>query len=333
MKYKKNKLLHLIIYISVCLFVNFPPEAKAQDGNSIFGFLSLPIATRATALGGENISIIEDNAAMIQHNPALLSCVADRTINFNYMSYLEGTGMASATFVKFINDRSGWAISARYINYGTLRETDVEDNNLGTFSAKDIAVGATYGYELSDYWSGGITSNFIFGNYHTYSSFAIGVDLGLNYYDSNSNLSASIVLKNLGGQIKAFDQVKERLPLDLQIGFSKRLAHAPFRFSLTFQGLTDWSSSFTKDGKKENATEKLISHCVFGIDFIPSDNFYLAAGYNARRSDELSIDGGSKWTGLSIGGGIQIKRIKIAAAYAKYHISGSSLQFSISTSL
>jgi hypothetical protein len=308
-------------------------HSYAQNNEQVFTFLSLPVSSRAAALGGENITLVEDDPSMIQHNPALLSCVADQSINFNYLSYIKGTGMASATFAKFINDRSGWALSARYIDYGKIRETDVDDHNLGEFSAKDIAIGATYCYDLSDYWSGGITSNFILGKYHTYSSFAIGVDLGLNYYNSDTDFSASIVLKNLGGQIKSFDQVKEKLPVNLAVGISKRLAHAPFRFSFTFQGLNDWSSAYTNDGKKEKSLEKIVNHCIFGIDFVPSDNFYLALGYNCRRSDELSIEGGSKWTGMSLGAGINIKRIKIGMSYAKYHTSGSSFQLSLSTSL
>ena len=54
---------------------------RAQDGTSAFQFLKLPFSAHASALGGENISIIEDDLTMAVQNPALLSCVADKTLN------------------------------------------------------------------------------------------------------------------------------------------------------------------------------------------------------------------------------------------------------------
>ncbi|MGG6495838.1 UNVERIFIED_CONTAM: DUF3308 domain-containing protein, partial [Bacteroidetes bacterium 56_B9] len=82
-------------------------------------------------------------------------------------------------------------------------------------------------------------------HYDKYSSFAIGVDLGLNYYHQESDFSASLVARNLGGQLKAFEERHEKLPVDVQLGFSKRLSHAPFRLSLTLHDLTHWSASTT----------------------------------------------------------------------------------------
>ena len=43
----------------------------------------------------------------------------------------------------------------------------------------------------------------------------MGVDLGLNYYDSDHEWSVSLVAKNLGGQLKAYDDQFEKMPLDV----------------------------------------------------------------------------------------------------------------------
>ncbi|MCQ4948049.1 DUF3308 domain-containing protein, partial [Bacteroides cellulosilyticus] len=68
---------------------------------------------------------------------------------------------------------------------------------------------------LSDYWSGGVRTNFRYSHYHKYSSFASGVDLGLNYYNQEYDFSASLVARNLGGQVKAFEERHEKLPVDV----------------------------------------------------------------------------------------------------------------------
>ena len=114
---------------------------QAQEGTSTFNFLKLPISSHAAALGGENVSVIEDDLTMAFQNPALLSCVADRTLNLNYMVYMDGVGVGSAAFSKVINDRSAWAVAAQYFGYGKMKQTDPENNILGEFSAL-VAAGA-----------------------------------------------------------------------------------------------------------------------------------------------------------------------------------------------
>ena len=62
--------------------------ASAQESQTEYNFLRLPVSAHAAALGGDNITIIEDDEALIFNNPALLSSVSDKTINLNYMNYM-----------------------------------------------------------------------------------------------------------------------------------------------------------------------------------------------------------------------------------------------------
>lgn len=317
-------------YFITALLLLISSALLAQSGTSAFQFLKLPFSAHASALGGENISIIEDDVTMSVQNPALLSCVADKTLNLNYMLYMDGVNVAGAAWARTLGERSTWSLTAQYLDYGEMKETTEENIELGTFSAKDISISGIYSYDLSDYWSGGVRTNFIYSHYDKYTSFAIGVDLGLNYYSQESDFSASLVARNLGGQLKSFDERNESLPVNLQLGFSKRLSHAPFRLSVTLHDLTHWSSSATS---ANGFGKKLLNHVVAGVDFIPTNNFYVAAGYNFRRGDEMKINGSNHWAGFTCGTGIQLKRLKIGMAYAKYHISSSSLIFNLSYTL
>ena len=298
--------------------------AYAQESRTAYNFLRLPVSAHVAALGGDNISIVEDDATLIFHNPALINDVSDRTINLNYMTYMEGAKTASAAFVKAAGERGSWGVSAQYMDYGTMKETSWENIELGEFSAREIAVAGSYAYALSNRFSGGITARFITSHIASYNSMAVGIDLGLNYYLEESELSISAVAKNLGGQIKAYDDEFERIPLDLQIGISKRLLNSPLRFSATLSRLNDWSYGIGK-------------HLAIGADLILSPTIYLAAGYNFRRASEMKIsdsEGESNHgAGLSLGGGLSLERFKLHIGYAKYHVSANSLLINVSYTL
>ena len=62
--------------------------AVAQVSQNAYNFLRLPVSAHAAALGGDNITIIDDDASLMFHNPALLSSVATKTVGLNYMNYV-----------------------------------------------------------------------------------------------------------------------------------------------------------------------------------------------------------------------------------------------------
>lgn len=307
---------------------------QAQDGTRVFTFLRLPHSAHATALGGENITTIHDDLTLAFHNPALLSNVSDKSLHLGYTSYIEGSKVASAAFSRQFGARSAWAAAVQYMDYGDIKETDINNNELGDLSAKDMVFMGMYNYLLSDRWSGGVTAKVIHGNYAEYSSYAIGIDLGINYFHEESDFSASMSIKNLGGQIKTFDERHEKLPANLQVGVTKRLAHAPIRISATLDDLLHWKSAYyNPSGKSIGFGDYLLNHLIVGVEVAPSDRFYIAAGYNGKRANELKVEGGSKWTGASIGAGLNLKRIKLGIAYANYHTAASSLVMNVGIGL
>ena len=312
----------LLSSIFLCLLLS--SSVFSQESQTAYNFLRLPVSAHIAALGGENITITDDDATLIFHNPALINGVSERTVNLNYMTYMEGAKTASAAFVKGIGDRGSWGVTGQYMDYGTMRQTTADNQDLGTFSARDIVLGGSFAYALTNTLSGGITAKVISSHIAGYSSLAVGFDLGLNYLNENGDLSISAVARNLGGQVKAYDDTFERIPFDLQVGVSKRLGNAPLRFSATLSRLHDWDEAFGR-------------HLAIGIDVELSQQIYIAAGYNFRRASQMKIsedDGSSSHgAGLSIGAGLQLERFKLHIAYGKYHVSASSLLFNVSYTL
>lgn len=309
----------VVFTISLSLFSVF---SFSQESETIYNFLRLPTSAHVAALGGDIISLCDDDATMIFHNPSLIGNVSDKSIALNYMTYMEGTKSASAAFVKAFSERGTWGAMAQYMDYGEMKQTTADNIQTGTFSAKDIMIGGSMAYILSEKMVGGISAKFISSSIAGYSSIGVGVDLGVNYYDSTSNLSVSLVAKNLGGQVKAYEDDFEKMPFDLQIGATKRLLNSPFRLSAAFTRLHDWKGP-------------LINHLQVGADLMIGESIYLAGGYNFRRSDEMSVENAEDGTksshgaGLSLGAGLQLERFKLNMSYAKYHVSASSLMINV----
>ena len=298
---------------------------QAQDGRTVYNFLRLPVSAHGAALGGNNISLVEDDESMIFHNPSLLSNVSDKTILINYMNYMAGVNTASAAFNKVIKERASVAFSGQYINYGSMKEMNADNIQNGEFSAKDISIAGYFSYLLTDRITGGVAAKFITSYIGEYNSLALGVDLGLNYYHHESDLSISLVAKNLGGQVKSYDDNFERMPMDLQVGISKRLVHTPLRFSATLTDLTHWNYKF-------------IQHISAGAELILSPQIWIGAGYNFRRAKEMSIENSdheksSNWAGFSLGAGLSLNNFKLNFAYGKYHVSSSSILINIAYTL
>lgn len=292
----------------------------AQESQTVYNFLRLPVSAHAAALGGDNITLQDDDGALVFHNPALVNNVSDRTLNLNMMTYMEGTVTASAAFLRAVGERGTWGVSGRFVGYGEMKETDVEGRQTGTFSAKDFALGGTFAYALSDHWTGGVTAKLIASYIGQYNSMGAGVDLGLNYWSGESEWSVSAVARNLGGQLTAYEDDFERIPLDVQLGVSKRLVGSPLRFSAMLVRLNDWQYGIGK-------------HLVLGADLLLGERFYVAAGYNPMRAAEMKIASGDEESahgaGLSLGAGLTLERLKLHVAYGQYHVSCSSLLVTI----
>ena len=196
---------------------------KAQEGKSAFDFLDLPVSSHANSLGGNNISIIEEDVSMVRYNPALLGPEMDMIIDLNYMRYMAGTNSLGAVFAKAAGDRAAWSVGMQYVGYGNLTEADATGNVLGKFSAKDMVISGGYTHDFGARWRGGFQTKLIYSAYAEYSSLALAVDVGLNYFNPEKAFSMSLVFKNLGGQLKRFTEKHERLHWDIQFGFSKTM--------------------------------------------------------------------------------------------------------------
>lgn len=331
-------MLTMNIKIFSLLLAVLPATALAQEYASAFNTLRLPASSHAAALGGQNVTLIEDEPTAGWYNPALYANVSDLSAGLNFMTYAAGSTWMGAHFVKAFGERHTMAVGAQYMNYGKMDETDEAGNTLGQFSAKDIVIGAGYSYLLSDRWTGGANLKMMVSNLADYTALAAAIDVGVNYYDDENDLSVSASLQNIGTQLKAYhDGQRTHLPFTLALGFSKGMAHLPVRFHVTMTDVTRWKSSYyvLPENKDKDKSDKVgfgkiaLNHFVLGLDILPTDYLYLSVGYNFRRAYELKASGSSHLAGLSAGAGVNVKHFKFGVSYAKYHQASNSIMANV----
>lgn len=302
--------------IYALLLAFLPSLAWGQESQTEYNFLRLPVSAHAAALGGENITIIEDDPSLVFSNPALAASVSDRTAGLNYMNYMSGVSYASASYTKVLAPKATVVGGVKYINYGSMKETDATGTQVGTFSANEFAIEGTLAYQLARNVVGGITAKYVYSHIADYSSMGVAVDLGLNWYMPEREWSISVVAKNLGGEVKAYNDDFGKMPFDLQLGVSKTFQGLPVRVSATLIDMTHYDYRFA-------------NHLCLGADILFSESIWAGLGYNFRRAEEMKTGEGDEESahgaGLSFGAGLNQERFRLNVAYGKYHVSSHSL--------
>ena len=64
----------------------------------------------------------------------------------------------------------------------------------------------------------------------------------------------------------------------------------------------------------------LMKHFIIGADIFPSSSTYVSVGYNFLLQNELKNHARRSLEGLSIGGGLQVRNMKLGVSYGKYHV-------------
>lgn len=336
-------------FLITIFFSCFSIAGFCASGESIYKFLTLPNSSGVSALGGANVSLQNKDIGFVYQNPALLSGSVHKNIGVNYVNYISDINYGSITYAQDIDSLSHWSVGVNYLHYGSFDGYTEEEIPTGSFSAGDLCLSAVYSRRLAKNFMAGIAIKPIYSYIESYHSFGLAVDVGANYYLPEHDFSVGLVVKNFGVQFKGYysedgSQHRESLPWDIQLGITKRLAHAPLRFSVTYVGLNRWnldyykqstSGSFLTDDKDKGIGwgDMLLRHFVIGAEFIPSNNFYISAAYNHRRSREFSLENKKSINGFSFGAGFRVYRFSLGFAYAQYAASGNTITISLTASL
>lgn len=304
--------------------------------------MNISSSSRIYGLGGVNITMVNDQIQDIDQNPALLGPEMSGQVSVNYMHYLGGSNFAGARYGHSAGERGAWAATIQYFGYGSIKEVLPDGSVIGTFSPKDMYFGGSYSHDITDRLRGGINLKFLYSGYAEYTAFALATDLGINYFDDERNLSLSVVLANVGGQVKRFTETYERLPFDVRLGWSQSFGNFPIRFSVTAWNLTKWSLPYYDPGDgsassqpqlKSSFASNLFRHLVFGADLISNRNFYIGLGYNYKMRTDMATYSRNFISGWSLAAGLNVKAFNLGIAFAQPHTGGTTFMVNLTMSL
>ena len=333
MKLKIPRPTYLLPIVALC-----STPAFSQTGRSLYEFLDIPTSARVYGLGGTNISVIDADVTLADQNPALIGPEIENQLAVNYMHYMGSGNFAGIRYGKGAGERGAWAAGIRYLNYGSFDAYEPDGSMSGSFNAQDIVFEGTYSHDFTDRLRGGINVKMVYSNYESYNAFAMATDLGINYYDDEKDLSLSAVLRNMGGQLKRFDERYDRVPFDIQLGYMQGLGSSPFSLAITATNLTKWDLPYYSHPKNDSGEESelkssffsnLFRHLIFGLQYQPNDRFYIDLAYNYKTRTDMSTYQRNFLSGFSAGLGLKVRGFSFGAAYAMPHKGGSSVMLNI----
>ncbi|MCX6334184.1 MAG: type IX secretion system protein PorQ [Bacteroidia bacterium] len=328
-----KKFIH-ILFLSLMVSVS-----QAQTGgDNVYEFLNLTHSGLISSLGGANVSLYTGNLNLAYHNPALLDSSMNNSIALNYVNYFAGVNYGQAIYSKTYAGLGNFAAGLTYLNYGSFTEADPSGMITGSFSASEYAMSLIYSRVIDTLFSVGINIKPVLSHLEKYTSFGFAADLGAGYHSRSGLFSAGVVLKNIGLELTTYaGEERQDLPFEIQAGLSQKLAHAPFRFSLTLRHLEKYDLTYQYDDttggndyfQSSKFLENMMRHAVIGVEILPHKNFYLSAGYNYQRRSELKTDSKIAGVGFSWGFGINTSFLNIEFGRATYHLAGASNHISL----
>ena len=305
-------------------------------GDNVYEFLNLTQSGLESSLGGSNVSLAGSSLSLAWTNPALLSRSMSGNVALNFTNYLAGVNYGMALYSRTSGKSAAIGGGVSYLNYGSFTEADETGVITGSFSASEIALALMYSFHPDSMFSAGINFKPLVSQLEKYNSFGLAFDLGASWHNRDNYLSAGLAIRNLGIQLSSYaGEPKSSLPLEIIAGFSARLRHAPFRFSLTMRHLEKFKLTHhynTDEYNKQNIGdigENILRHAVAGVEIIPHKNFWLSFGYNHQRRSELKSDIKSSGTGFSWGFGINSTVARIEFGRASYHLASASNNISV----
>lgn len=341
--YMQSKLLILVF-----LLIFTRTNAQTLGGNTVYNFLKLPHTPQLTALGGINITNQTADIGIAFTNPALLRPAMHTRTSMVFNSFYAGIKNYHV-MAGFHNEplKTTFSAGINYFSYGSIPQTDMTGNVLGTMRPADYVVQVSAARQYGERWHYGVTAKFIHSSYGIYRSSGAALDVGVTYSDSAHLWQASLVARNMGAQLKKYTgSAAGDLPFDLQLGISKRLAHAPLQFSLTFFQLHRFDTRYNdtlfnnemglaQDSKgKKYIFDKFFRHVILAVQLYIGDKVEVTAGYNYLRRKELNVtNAGNGLNGFSMGAGVLFKKIQIRYARSYYQNNSSYNQFGLTLRL
>lgn len=309
-------------------------------GQSAFNFLKMPSNARVSALGGMNVSLVEEDVNLLFSNPGLIGEDWDNHAAVNFVPYYADVSLSSVAYAKEIADRGVWAVGLQYLNLGQLEARDESGGELGDFNAREYFFVLGRSHKIGPFQIGS-GLKWAFSSMGMYHAHALMIDIGGVFIHPEQEFTVGLAIRNLGLVLGDYTETSgSSLPFDVQLGVTIKPEHMPVRFSLTGHHLANYRLPYDSEenlpglnNDRPGTVDKILSHINAGAELLISKNFNIRGGYNHLINSELSLAELSRGTGLSYGFMFRIKAFEFSFSRAIYHVSGGTSFFSLQSDL
>jgi len=226
------------ILTAVVIFFAILTGNVFAQGEAGAEFLLISPGARAGGMGEANAAIANDATAVFW-NPAGLANLEGQEFSIMHSNWLPQFNLNDlyydfAAYVHNVEDIGTFGISATYLNLGEQIWMSEHNQELGTFSAYNMAVGLSYGTKVRENLNLGLTLKYLHlkladsgtaAEKGKGSGTSVALDFGVLYRPQFSKkLTIGANLSNMGPKIAFIDADQaDPLPTNLKLGFAYQL--------------------------------------------------------------------------------------------------------------
>jgi hypothetical protein len=337
---QKTLLLFFIFFINSLTYSQI-------GGKYVYQFLNLVTSPRQAALGGKAITIYGDDVNQVLFNPATINADMNNHLALNYSNYFGDVTYGTASYV-YTYDRhvQTFHVGVNYVNYGEFDGYDEYGEATSSFSGSEMALSFGYAYNVP-YTTLfiGASGKLISSKLENYTSYGAATDIGAIYIDEVNDVNWALVFRNLGTQLTTYSGTIEKLPFTIMAGVSQELENVPIRWHFTFDNIQQWDLSFINTNQVEESLDgttsggtvtffgNVMRHVIIGAELFPERSFNVRFGYNFRRAAELLVVDQRNFSGISVGFGLKMNKLKFDYSYSKYTLASNTSMFGLTINL
>ena len=172
-------------------------------GSAAAQFLKIPVGARSAALGGAMTGMSTDATALFW-NPAGIAQDHARAVHFSQVPWMTYFNMTAVGFT--LNIQGLGTIGFHALGLGMEKmeiTTELQPEGTGQFfDSQDIVFGASYARKLTNSFSMGFTTKYVYQRIWNETASGIAFDVGTHYNIEFLNTSIAMSMRNFGADLQ-----------------------------------------------------------------------------------------------------------------------------------
>ncbi len=284
---------------------------RAAIGTAGSEFLLLDTTAKGIGMGGAMVAVTDD-ASSVYWNPAGLAKVPRLSTTFMHAQYVADITYEAVSYAQRVNDASVIGAGVRYLDGGTVPQTDLQGTQNGTFHPRSYVAEFGWGqsiYDLSDSEMDvtmGVAGKAIRTDLGLATANGYAADIGIQsrFFTTALAYDVAFAVQNIGTGQK-FDQVRDTMPTRIRLGGAVKPVHS---LTLSVEGIAPINDAPYAAAGVEYALEVERGITGFG-----------RAGVNTLTYQSLGVS-----SMLSIGLGLKLNDLTFDYAFVPMGVLGSA---------